>query len=42
MKPKVALVPPAAEVRQPRAETARCDVLKKQRNQSVETVHRKR
>ena len=41
VKPKAALAPLAAEVRQA-AETARCDALKKQRNQLVETLRRKR
>lgn len=42
VKPRVVLAPLAAEVRQAQAETIRCDALKKQRNQLVETLHRKR
>lgn len=42
VKPKIALPPLAAEAQQAKAETVRCDALKKQRNQLAETLHRKR
>lgn len=41
VKPKVELAPLSAELQQTRAESARRDALKKQRNQLAETLHQK-
>lgn len=42
VKSKIVLPPVAAEAQQAKAETARCNALKKQRDQLAETLHRKR